>query len=254
MLKLIRCEFLKLKRRRFVALTMGVAFLFPIPVLFLAVRQAQSFYMLFRIVFVFGEMLFLPCVLGVLSAMIFLSETENNVFKNMLTVPVSKTKLFISKCLVLMILSVIYCLIELSASIVASCFVGGSLQATSFISFSILSGIFMFATSLPVILFVIAFGKNYTISNIVSFMYAVVCFALAYLCLGSGGEAMLKTQITMLPVVTVFQWYLGYFPLESRLQNYLPYAISTTDIMIYMVIFSLIMILAGAIIYRRKEV
>ena len=131
MLRLIRCEFLKLKRRRFVALTMGVAFLFPIPVLFLAVRQAQSFYMFFRIVFVFGEMLFLPCVLGVLSAMIFLSETENNVLKNMLTVPVSKTKLFISKCLVFMILSVIYCLIELSASIVASCFVGGSLQATS---------------------------------------------------------------------------------------------------------------------------
>ena len=90
---------------------MGVEFLFPIPVLFLAVRQAQSFYMFFRIVFVFGEMLFLPCVLGVLSAMIFLSETENNVLKNMLTVPVSKTKLFISKCLVLMILSVIYCLI-----------------------------------------------------------------------------------------------------------------------------------------------
>ncbi len=232
---------------------MGVAFLLPIPVLALAARQEVSFYVLFRVVFLLGEMLFLPCVLGVLSTMIFLPETDNDVLKNILTVPVSKTKIFISKCIVLMMLSIAYCLIELSASIVTSYFVGESLQGVTFVSFSVLCGIFMFATSLPVILFVISFGINYTISNIVSFMYAVVCFALPYLCLGPGGETLLETQIKLLPVVTVFRWYLGYFPVESRLQGYVPYAIPTTDAMIYMGIFSLIMILAGTIIYRRKE-
>ena len=62
-------------------MSMGAAFLFPIPILFLAIRQAQPFYMLFRMVFIFGEILFLPCVLGILSSMIFLPETENNVLK-----------------------------------------------------------------------------------------------------------------------------------------------------------------------------
>lgn len=237
-------------------MSMGVAFLFPLPVLLLAIRQGQPFYMLFRMVFIFGEMLFLPCVLGVLSTMIFLPETENGVLKNILTIPVSKAKIFFSKCITLMILSIIYCLLELSISIVASCFVGEDLQVTSFIWFSILSGIFMFAASLPIIVFVAAFGENFTISNIVSFIYSVACFALVYLCLGQGGEALLKSKITVLPVVTVFKWYLGYFyfSLESRLEKYMPYAISTTSIMIYMVFFSLIMLSLGAIIYKKKEV
>lgn len=254
MLKLIRCEFQKLKRRKFIAMSMGAAFLFPIPVVFLGIRQEQPFYMLFRMVFMFGEMLFLPCVLGILSTMIFLPEKENGVLKNILTIPISKAKIFFAKCVTLVILSIIYCLLELSISIVASGFVGEDLQVTSFIWFSILSGIFMFAASLPIIVFVAAFGKNFTISNIVSFIYSVVCFALAYICLGQGGETLLKTKIAVLPVVIVFKWYLGYFPLESRLLKYVPYAISTTGIMIYMVSFSLIMLLLGAIIYEKMEV
>ena len=235
-------------------MSMGAAFLFPIPILFLAIRQAQPFYMLFRMVFIFGEILFLPCVLGILSSMIFLPETENDVLKNLLTIPVSKAKIFLSKCITLMILSIIYCLLELSISIAASCFVGGGMPLTSFLCFSILSGIFMFAASLPIIIFVAAFGENFTISNIVSFIYSVACFSLVYLCLGQGGEALLKSRAAVLPVVTVFKWYLGYLPLESRLEKYLPYLISNTGIMIYMLSFSLILLSLGAVIYQKKEV
>ena len=255
MLKLILTEFQKLKRKRFVTLSMGIAFLFPIPMLLIAIRQEQPFYVLFRMVFIFGELLFLPCVLGVLASMIFMPETENGVLKNILTIPVSKAKLFVSKCITLMILSIIYCLLELSISIAASCFVGEGPQTASFLWFSILSGIYMFAASLPVIVFVATLGKNITISNIVSFIYSVTCFALVFLCMGYGGEALLGTKIAILPAVTVFKWYLGYFPLEARIHDYyIPYAISTAEITVYMVIFSLIMLSIGAIIYRKKEV
>jgi len=255
LLRLVRCEFQKLKRRKFVALSMVVASLLPIPLLLLVIRQEQPFNMLFRMVFIYGEMLLLPCVLGVLATMIFLPETEHDVLKNMLTVPVGKTRIFISKCIALMILSIIYCLLELSISIIASYVVGGAVQqVASYLCFSILSGMFMFAASLPVIVFVAAFGRNFTISNIVSFMYNVICFALVYLCMGYGGEALLKTSIAVLPVVTVFRWYLGYFPVGSHLQVYMPYAISTAGIVIYMVAFSLIMLVSGAIMYRKKEV
>lgn len=254
MLKLVLSEFKKLKRRRFIAWSMGIAFLFPTPMLFLAIRQELSFDVLFRMVFVFGELLFLPCVLGILSTMIFLPETENDVLKNILTIPVSKAKIFISKCMTLLVLSIIYCLAELSITMVVSCFIGEAIQVTSFIGFSVLSGIFMFAASLPVIVFVATFGKNTVISNIVSFIYGVTCFSLVFLCMGYGGEALLKTGIAVLPVVTVFKWYLGYFPLASNLQDFLPYAISTGGTMIYMVVFSLIMLTIGTITYRKKEV
>lgn len=255
MLKLVLSEFQKLKRRRFVVLSMCIAFLFPAPIMYIAIRQELSFHVLFRLVFIFGEVLFLPCVLGILSTMIFLPEKENDVLKNILTIPVTKAKIFVSKCITLMILSIIYCLAELSISIVASCLAGEGMQVTSFLWFSILSGIFMFAASLPVIVFAAAFGNDNVISNIVSFIYGVAGFAVVFLSMGYGGEALLKTKIAALPVVTVFKWYLGYFPLEAQAQNdYLPYAMSTAGILFYMVVFSLIMLSIGTIIYRKKEV
>ena len=238
MLDLVLCEFQKLKRRKFITLTMGVACLFPLPVLFLALRQQQAFYMLFRMVFIFGEMLFLPCVLGVLSTIIFLTEDENDVLKNILTVPVSRTKIFLSKCIMLMILAIIYCLLELSASIL----------------FSILSGVFIFTCSMPVVIFVITFGKNFTVSNIASFIYGVICFALAYICTGPGGEVLLKSKIGVLPIVMVFRWYLGYFPLEERLEKFNLYVVPTPVMIGYILIFLAITVFIGILVYRKKEV
>lgn len=254
MLDLVLCEFQKLKRRKFITLTMGVACLFPLPVLFLALRQQQAFYMLFRMVFIFGEMLFLPCVLGVLSTIIFLTEDENDVLKNILTVPVSRTKIFLSKCIMLMILAIIYCLLELSASILFAFMIGNVTNASSFILFSILSGVFIFTCSMPVVLFVITFGKNFTVSNIASFIYGVICFALAYMCTGPGGEVLLKSKIGVLPIVMVFRWYLGYFPLEERLEKFNLYVVPTPVMIGYILIFLAITVFIGVLVYRKKEV
>ena len=71
MLNLVRCEFQKLKRKRFIQLTIAAACLFPIPLIIAMAKDDQPFIQLFRAVVLFADLLFLPCVLGIIASMLF---------------------------------------------------------------------------------------------------------------------------------------------------------------------------------------
>lgn len=77
MLKLIKCEFLKLKRKKFIFVTIIAAFLFPIPLTAFASKSNLGFDWLYLNIGVYGYFLLLPTVLGILGAMIFFTEKDN---------------------------------------------------------------------------------------------------------------------------------------------------------------------------------
>ncbi len=92
MLKLIKCEFLKLKRKKFIPLVILSAFLFPIPITLIMVTprmlekypsKAELFDGLFNMVMGYGVIFLLPCVIGVIAAMLFFMERDNDTFKNL---------------------------------------------------------------------------------------------------------------------------------------------------------------------------
>ena len=77
MLKLIKCEFLKLKRKKFIPLIILAAFLFPIPLTYLMTTpsmmerytdRADAFDGLFNMVLGYGIQFLLPCIIGVIAA------------------------------------------------------------------------------------------------------------------------------------------------------------------------------------------
>ena len=82
LLNLIRCEFWKLKRKMFVQLVLAASFLFPIPltaiIYYLNTAQnkyatkAAAFDALWQSVIGFGMLLLLPCILGIVAALLFL--------------------------------------------------------------------------------------------------------------------------------------------------------------------------------------
>ena len=72
MLELVFCEFLKLKRRKFIILTIFAAILFPIPMTIFAARSNLGFNWLYLNTGVFGYFLLLPTVLGILSSILVL--------------------------------------------------------------------------------------------------------------------------------------------------------------------------------------
>lgn len=82
MLNLIRCEFWKLKRKKFVQLVLAASFLFPIPLTAIIyylnmaqdkyVTKAAAFDALWQSVIGLGMLLLLPCILGIVAAILIL--------------------------------------------------------------------------------------------------------------------------------------------------------------------------------------
>lgn len=108
MLKLIKCEFLKLKRKKFIPLVILSAFMFPIPLTYLMTTpsimerytdKADAFDGLFNMVLGYGIQFLLPCIIGVIAAMLFFMERDNDTFKNLRTIPVTSTQWYLLKYL-----------------------------------------------------------------------------------------------------------------------------------------------------------
>ena len=81
MLKLVICEFSKLKRKKFIWLVVFSAFLFPVPLTAMMTMPQTAgqydskidiFNDYFQFVMGYGVELLLPCVIGVMAAMLFL--------------------------------------------------------------------------------------------------------------------------------------------------------------------------------------
>ncbi len=195
----------------------------------LMARDSQTFEQLFRAVFLFGDLLFLPCVLGVIATMLFLMERDNDTLKNLLVIPVSKTKILFSKLCVLMGLAVLYSVAGLGASLVGGLIVGNVSHVLLRLGVSVCSGIFILIGTLPVIMVILIGNKSYIFSIILSFAYAVVSFAITMM-FGTSPELM-DTLASVLPIPLIMKWYLGIMPVEDALSYILPY----TEPMSYMI-------------------
>ena len=126
MLKLIKCEFLKLKRKKFIPLIILSAFMFPIPLTYLMTTpsmmerytdKADAFDGLFNMVLGYGIQFLLPCIIGVIAAMLFFMERDNDTFKNLRTIPVTSTQMVLAKIFVLFLFGIIFCVASTIATI-----------------------------------------------------------------------------------------------------------------------------------------
>ena len=117
LLKLVKVEFQKLKRKKFILLVTLAAFMFPLPLAYLMttpammeqyIDKADAFDGLFNMVLGYGIQFLLPCIIGVVAAMLFFIERDNDTFKNIRTVPVTITKMILAKICVLFIYGTLF--------------------------------------------------------------------------------------------------------------------------------------------------
>ena len=175
MLKLIKCEFLKLKRKKFIPLIILAAFLFPIPLTYLMTTpsmmerytdRADAFDGLFNMVLGYGIQFLLPCIIGVIAAILFFMERDNDTFKNLRTIPVTSTQMVLAKIIVLFLFGIVFCV----ASTIATILCGfGTLEVYGIgykLFLAVETGIFITAGTLPLIVLVVVliscyvFGAN----------------------------------------------------------------------------------------------
>lgn len=180
--KLVICEFAKLKRKKFILLVILSAFLFPMPLTVLmkmdrmteGYDSVRSFNEYFQFVMGYGVQLLLPCVLGVIAAMLFFMERDNDTFKNMRMIPVTSTQMIFAKIIVLFFFGVIFSLA--SAMIAILC--GGLMAEVNNIVYRLFiaveMGIFITAGTLPLIVVVVFFSKTYVFSVLLCVFYSVL--------------------------------------------------------------------------------
>lgn len=251
LLNLVRCEFQKLKRKRFIQLTIAAACLFPIPLMIAMAKDEQPFIQLFRAVVLFADLLFLPCVLGIIASMLFSMEQDNDTLKNLLAIPVSKTKIYLTKLTVLFLLSLIYSLAAYGASLIGGLIVGEVSDVLFLLLVSTGLGIFVFLATIPVIAIIIICNKSSVFSIIVAFIYAVVGFALVQT-IGRGSAFDMLTSI--LPICITGKWYFGIVPVEQALSYILPHTLSTPVAAGLLTTYGIAFALLSLFRYRRAEI
>ena len=209
MLKLIKCEFLKLKRKKFNPLVILSAFMFPIPLTYLMTTpsimerytdKADAFDGLFNMVLGYGIQFLLPCIIGVIAAMLFFMERDNDTFKNLRTIPVTSTQMVLAKILVLFLFGVIFCV----ASTIATILCGfGTLEVYG-IGYKLFLAIFITAGTLPLIVLVVFFSKTYVFSILLCVFYSVLNMSTTALF-----DALPKTILWLLPTPLTTFWSAG---------------------------------------------
>lgn len=207
MLRLIRCELWKLKRKRFIPFVIVAACLFPIPLTIIAIRPTvftgydnfgDLFDGLFYMVLGYGIQFLLPCMLGVIASMLFFTERDNSTFKSLRVVPVTSTQMVCAKIAVLFLFGILFCV----ASTVATVLCGLATLTVHGIGYKLLlavvTGIFVTAGTLPLIAAVVFFTNTTIFSVLLCVFYSVLNLnaTMLYNILPRGVLWMLPTPLT----------------------------------------------------------
>ena len=213
LLKLIKCEFLKLKRKKFIPLIILAAFLFPIPLTYLMTTpsmmerytdRADAFDGLFNMVLGYGIQFLLPCIIGVIAAILFFMERDNDTFKNLRTIPVTSTQMVLSKIIVLFIFGIVFCVASSIATILCGI---GTLEVYGIgykLFLAVETGIFITAGTLPLIVLVVFFSKTYVFSILLCVFYSVLNMSATALF-----DTLPKTILWFLPTPLTTFWSAG---------------------------------------------
>ena len=260
MLKLIKCEFWKLKRKHFVSFVVFAALLFPIPftalVLAGSVGNFTGFDAVFGLLVTLGEPVMLPIVLGIVAAMLFFMERDNDTLKNLHTIPVFPVKIASAKIAVLFILGLIYSLATLLSSIAGGLMAGSELvNIGEKIWISVVTSVLYTASTLPVVIIIVGLNRSYIFSIILTFFYTMFDYMLAYGGQFASEEPAMKLISNIFPAPTIYRWQAAQFvspdsPAYSVIE---PYFLPLWMVVLIVFIIGAISYLAIIKIYSKHE-
>ena len=213
MLKLIKCEFAKLKRKKLIVLVMLSAFIFPIPVTVMMTtpqmtgkfdNDIEIFNACFQFIMGYGVGLLLPCVIGVIAAVLFFMERDNDTFKNLCTIPMTSSQLIFAKIIVLFVMGVIFSLVSALAAVLCGSLVSEVNGVGYKLSVALEMGFFITAGTLPLVVLVVFFSKTYIFSVLLCVFYSVLSLTAE-----SSFGALPKALCWLMPIPLTTLWSAG---------------------------------------------
>lgn len=216
MVKLVFCEFKKLKRKHFLLLVAFTACLFPFPVTFLVMRSGTTDEVFGTILFMLmawiGVPLMVPATAGIIASMLFNMERDNGTLKNLYAVPITWRQLAGAKIVVIFFLSAIFTVVTFWAALIAAILTGSTVTGIAIkLCASFLVGIFYASITLPAVFLVIWCNRNTVFSTLLSIVYAVIQEVLIWsgiytISAGSSSFDTPSFQLWNLPMM-IFRWF-----------------------------------------------
>lgn len=211
LLKLIKCEFGKLKRKKFVLFVIFVSLLFPIPftalVLNGGIGDMDAFDGLYEMLLCIGEPIMLPCILGIIAAMLFFMERDNGTLKNLKTIPVPMWKIASAKIVVLYVFGLVYAGATLLSSMVGGLIAGSDLgNIGEKIWISIITALLYTTSILPVVIAIVGLNRSYIFSTIYTFFYTMFGFMLGFTGLFTSSDPVIKLLTSIIPAPIIYRW------------------------------------------------
>lgn len=259
MLRLIICEFTKLKRKKFVLLVILSAFIFPVPITVMMTTpqmakrfssDVEVFNACFQYIMGYGVELLLPCIIGAIAAMLFFMERDNDTFKNLATIPVTSTQMIIAKIIVLFFMGVVFSLSSAFAAVACGSLVSEVNGVFYKLFVAVEMGLFITAGTLPLIVLVVFFSKTYIFSILLCVFYSVLSMT-AETCFG----VLPKAVCWLLPIPLTTLWSAGdmekhgVIEVAGVLADLLP---TTFQTIVILGIWAVISIFAIDYLYKRR--
>lgn len=232
MLRLITCEFWKLKRRKLFQAAFLTTFLMP---LFYSIILSEGNLdnMMSVVREENGFMILIPLSV-VLAANLFFEEHDYDTLKNLMCIPVSKNRLALAKFLVLLLFDVGYMVFGYGTAILLTALMGAPLTGWELQLFLTLgTGVLLWAAAMPCVFLVVWCNKSYIISVIIAFAYTIFNYILhindRFVMVPLGLNA-----ATFLPVPVIFRWMYQFHSMDeageimrSFYHRFSPYFVST---------------------------
>lgn len=211
MLKLIKCEFLKLKRKKFVLFVVFAALLFPIPCTVLVLKgnvgDLNAFDSLYDMLFCMAVPIMLPCILGIIAAMLFYMERDNSTLKNLTVIPIQSWKIATAKIIVLYFIGLLFACITLLSSMAGGIINNANLgDIGNKIMIAVVTAILYTTGTLPVVIAIVKFNRSYIAANIFTFFYAIFGFSIAFTGLFTSENQIMKVLTSILPAPIIYRW------------------------------------------------
>lgn len=263
MLKLLGCEFAKLKRKPLVYISLLLSVLMPLAdALFLsdAHSSVEAVNGLMSSLFQASAYMLLMPFLVILAANLLFTELDNDTLKNLLTIPVKRTFLVLSKLLMVLLFAIGFMAVGGLANLLILLLQGW--QPIGFWKLFLVGleeGVMMWVGALPCVLLVVFLNKNYIVSVVITFFYTIVNYLL------SMNELFIMQPFgfnpgTLLPGPLAMRWIFQFYDhtdpgaeLTALLERISPYFLSGFQMISIVLGEAVVFLTLIALAYRRQE-
>lgn len=266
LLRLLRCEFAKLKRKPLFFAAAAVSALIPLGcALFLPEMRefasgAEAVDRLMSTLFQMSAYLLLMPALVVLASNLLFEEQDNDTLKNLMTVPVSKPALALTKMGLLFLFAIAF--MAVGGLVNLGIVLASGWEPVGFWKLfwvGIGQGIMMWAGALPCVLLVVLLNRSYIISVIITFFYTVVNYIF-----GTNDFFIMQpfgiNPGTLLPGPLTFRWFFQYLDssgsggqMAELLERISPYFVTTPQAFLVVVLEAAVFLSLIALVYKRQN-